>query len=303
MAKQDSKQKFTPTPPTSARPLSSRRVVRRSSSLNNDQKGTGLSSTEISRDTSIVSSSGRKSSFSNYGVLPPIDSSIDSDQKSCKKLNEERKNTNSKMTGSHDCHCDSRNQKIANHGPDTFGKRSNFGADETKKQKEDHQLSEQIIIKSTKDINNFHSSTNKSIDTTNKVKKDRRLYRKGDIFKSSSSIEFSSSSGKRREIPGNPLFTAPAEADKTKNDRLLLAFRTPSGERLERYFSPTDRIGDVLAFLGNTIETQSNDENVQNLELFTNDVPKRKLDDLEVTLSECRLSNRTVLNVLILEDS
>ena len=280
------------------------RVVRRpvrSSSLNDDQKGIGLSSTEISRDTSTVSSSGRKSSFSSYGVLPPIHSSIDSDHKPCKKLNEGRKDT--KMTGSHDYNFDSHNQQIANHGLDTFGKRSNFFADETKKQKQDHQLSEQIIITSTKDMKNFHYSSKQPIDTINQVKKDRRLYRKGDIFKNSSSIEFSSSSGKKREILGNPLFTAPAEPDKTNDERLLLAFRTPSGERLERYFCPTDRIGEVLAFLENTIETQSNDEIVQNLELFTNDVPKRKLDDLEATLSECRLSNRTVLNVTILDDS
>lgn len=79
-----------------------------------------------------------------------------------------------------------------------------------------------------------------------------------------------------------------------KNEpKLLLAVRTPSGRRFERYFHPTDTLQFVIA----AAESQSNTK-YEHCVIETMDVPRRSFRDLTKHLQDCGIQNKSVLCVL-----
>ena len=137
--------------------------------------------------------------------------------------------------------------------------------------------------------------------------KSRALYRKGDIFKAPREQSEKSSNLTKEEdgtniknlIKKDKLFLIPCEPPSTDTDRLHLAFRHPEKERIQRYFSPTDRIGDVLEFLAGTL---SEKVYISELGLHTNDFPSRKLENLDATLFDCGISDKMILNFMVYDD-
>ncbi|XP_038078305.1 UBX domain-containing protein 10-like [Patiria miniata] len=73
-------------------------------------------------------------------------------------------------------------------------------------------------------------------------------------------------------------------------DRVLIAVKLPEGERLQRYFRPSDSIADIVSFAEHTSQRVFSDCNV-----FTSDVPKKMIDDLTVTINKAGLGHRTLL--------
>ena len=136
----------------------------------------------------------------------------------------------------------------------------------------------------------------------------RKLYRKGDIFRVTGTITRDASMKTTSEdgtIVGDfsdktTLFRISSEPGENSIERIHLAFRIPNKSRIDRYFLPTDRIGDIIAFLQHVIF--DNHETKYMLELFINDFPRRKLEQLTSTLSDANVKDRTVIDVLICDD-
>ncbi|NXO24322.1 UBX10 protein, partial [Cisticola juncidis] len=72
--------------------------------------------------------------------------------------------------------------------------------------------------------------------------------------------------------------------------RLLLAVRSPSGQRFEHHFKPSDSLQTVLAVAGQKLLA-----NYQHCSLETVEVPRRRLCDLSKSLQECGILPRSVL--------
>uniref|UniRef100_A0A8C5QAY4 UBX domain protein 10 n=1 Tax=Leptobrachium leishanense TaxID=445787 RepID=A0A8C5QAY4_9ANUR len=72
--------------------------------------------------------------------------------------------------------------------------------------------------------------------------------------------------------------------------RLLLAIRTHTGQRFERYFRPTDTLHVVLAVAEEKTGTSCKKCSVEAME-----VPRRSFPDLHLTLQECGILNKSVL--------
>ena len=82
-------------------------------------------------------------------------------------------------------------------------------------------------------------------------------------------------------IPNEPLEDEP---------RILLAIKLPNGQRLQRYFRPSDRFTDISTYA----ETESN-QSFCNCNLFINQVPKRLVSNWKETFHEAGLLDRTLL--------
>ncbi|XP_026776840.2 UBX domain-containing protein 10 [Pangasianodon hypophthalmus] len=78
---------------------------------------------------------------------------------------------------------------------------------------------------------------------------------------------------------------------------VLLALRTPCGQRLKCQFQPTDTLRDVVA----TAEDQSG-KRYEHVLIETMEVPRRSFTNLNMTLSQCGIINKSVL-CISLKDS
>ncbi|XP_029434585.1 UBX domain-containing protein 10 [Rhinatrema bivittatum] len=79
----------------------------------------------------------------------------------------------------------------------------------------------------------------------------------------------------------------------SEEPRLLLAVRSPSGERFERYFRPRDSLQTVLVVAEHKTTCQ-----YKNCIIETMEVPRRSFFDLTKSLQECGISNKSVLCIL-----
>ncbi|XP_063173401.1 UBX domain-containing protein 10 [Candoia aspera] len=75
--------------------------------------------------------------------------------------------------------------------------------------------------------------------------------------------------------------------------RLLLAIRSPLGERFERYFRPTDNLGTVVA-----AAEQKNAAAYRRCSIGTVEVPRRTFSDLSKSLQDCAICHKSVLCIL-----
>ncbi|XP_030819608.1 UBX domain-containing protein 10 [Camarhynchus parvulus] len=72
--------------------------------------------------------------------------------------------------------------------------------------------------------------------------------------------------------------------------QVLLAVRSPSGQRFEHHFKPSDSLQTVLAVAGQKLLA-----NYQHCSLETMEVPRRSFSDLTKSLQECRILPKSVL--------
>ncbi|XP_069466472.1 UBX domain-containing protein 10 [Ambystoma mexicanum] len=72
--------------------------------------------------------------------------------------------------------------------------------------------------------------------------------------------------------------------------RLLLAVRSPSGRRYERYFRPTDSLQTIVAVTELRSITR-----YKNCSIETMEVPRRSFSDLSKSLEDCGILNKSVL--------
>ncbi|XP_007423175.1 UBX domain-containing protein 10 [Python bivittatus] len=100
---------------------------------------------------------------------------------------------------------------------------------------------------------------------------------------------------KRRE-GGSPTLALNLEEPCEKEPRLLLAIRSPSGERFERYFRPTDNLGTVVA-----AAEQKNEAAYRRCSIGTVEVPRRTFSDLTKSLQDCAICHKSVLCILLEE--
>ncbi|XP_036602872.1 UBX domain-containing protein 10 [Trichosurus vulpecula] len=75
--------------------------------------------------------------------------------------------------------------------------------------------------------------------------------------------------------------------------RLLLAVRSPSGQRFVRHFRPTDNLQTVVA-----VAEQKNLTTYHHCSIETMEVPRRSFSDLSKSLEECRIPHKSVLGIL-----
>nr|XP_023960155.1 UBX domain-containing protein 10 [Chrysemys picta bellii] len=78
-----------------------------------------------------------------------------------------------------------------------------------------------------------------------------------------------------------------------KEPRLLLAVRSPSGQRFEHHFRPTDSLQTVLA-----VAEQKNTTKYKRCSVETMEVPRRSFPDLTKSLQECGIPHKSVLCIL-----
>lgn len=71
---------------------------------------------------------------------------------------------------------------------------------------------------------------------------------------------------------------------------VLLALRTPCGQRLKCQFQPTDTLRDIVA----TAQDKSGNR-YEHVLIETMEVPRRSFTDLNMTLSQCGIVNKSVL--------
>ncbi|NWT99872.1 UBX10 protein, partial [Urocynchramus pylzowi] len=71
---------------------------------------------------------------------------------------------------------------------------------------------------------------------------------------------------------------------------LLLAVRSPSGQRVEHHFKPSDSLQTVLAVAGQKLLA-----NYQHCSVETMEVPRRSFSDLSKSLQECGILPKSVL--------
>lgn len=80
------------------------------------------------------------------------------------------------------------------------------------------------------------------------------------------------------------------EEPSEKEPRLLLAIRSPSGQRFERHFRPTDSLKAILA-----VAEQKNLTRYKSCSIETVEVPRRTFSDLTRSLQECAIPHKSVL--------
>ncbi|KAM8927566.1 UBX domain-containing protein 10 isoform 2-T2 [Pelodytes ibericus] len=80
------------------------------------------------------------------------------------------------------------------------------------------------------------------------------------------------------------------EEPSDQEPRLLLAIRSHSGQRFERYFRPSDTIQTVLA-----VAEEKTGASCDNCCVETMEVPRRSFPDLHRTLQDCGIPNKSVL--------
>ncbi|NXB67913.1 UBX10 protein, partial [Struthidea cinerea] len=82
-----------------------------------------------------------------------------------------------------------------------------------------------------------------------------------------------------RMSPGSP-----------EEPHMLLAVRSPSGQRFEHHFKPSDSLQTVLAMAGQKLSA-----NYQHCSVETTEVPRRSFSDLTKSLQECGILHKSVL--------
>ncbi|XP_042333669.1 UBX domain-containing protein 10 [Sceloporus undulatus] len=90
-----------------------------------------------------------------------------------------------------------------------------------------------------------------------------------------------------------PLSALNLEEPSAEEPRLLLAIRSPSGQRFERHFKPTDSLKTVLA-----VAAQKNSATYRHCSIETVEVPRRTFSDLSKSLAECAIPHKSVLCIL-----
>ncbi|XP_052573390.1 UBX domain-containing protein 10 [Peromyscus californicus insignis] len=93
---------------------------------------------------------------------------------------------------------------------------------------------------------------------------------------------------KRQSSSGSSNMEEPTEQE----PRLLLAIRSPSGQRFVRYFRPSDNLQTVLA-----VAEQKNKATYQHCSIETMEVPRRRFSDLTKSLQECGILHKSVLGI------
>ncbi|NXV83141.1 UBX10 protein, partial [Atlantisia rogersi] len=95
----------------------------------------------------------------------------------------------------------------------------------------------------------------------------------------------------RRMKQENPLMSAlGVEESLREESHLLLAIRSPSGQRFEQHFKPTDSLQTVLAVAEQKLSAQ-----YQCCSIETMEVPRRSFSDLGRSLHECGVLHKSVL--------
>ncbi|NXI94179.1 UBX10 protein, partial [Psophia crepitans] len=84
--------------------------------------------------------------------------------------------------------------------------------------------------------------------------------------------------------------TLSAEEPPKEESQLLLAVRSPSGQRFEHHFKPTDSLQKVLAVAGQKMSAEYKRCSVE-----TTEVPRRSFSDLTRSLHECGILHKSVL--------
>uniref|UniRef100_A0A8C6QML8 UBX domain-containing protein 10 n=1 Tax=Nannospalax galili TaxID=1026970 RepID=A0A8C6QML8_NANGA len=87
-------------------------------------------------------------------------------------------------------------------------------------------------------------------------------------------------------------WAANLEEPSDQEPRLLLAVRSPSGQRFVRYFRPTDDLQTVI-----TVAEQKNKATYQHCSIETMEVPRRRFSDLTKSLQECGILHKSVLGI------
>lgn len=82
------------------------------------------------------------------------------------------------------------------------------------------------------------------------------------------------------------------EEPSDEEPRLLLAVRSPSGQRFVRYFRPSDNLQTVLE-----VAEQKNKATYQHCSIETMEVPRRRFSDLTKSLQECGILHKSVLGI------
>ncbi|KAM6219198.1 UBX domain-containing protein 10 [Rhynchocyon petersi] len=88
------------------------------------------------------------------------------------------------------------------------------------------------------------------------------------------------------------LGTGNLEEPSDQEPRLLLAVRSPSGQRFVRYFRPTDDLQTVVA-----VAEEKNNTTYPQCSIETMEVPRRSFLDLTKSLQECRIQHKSVLSI------
>ncbi|XP_003934968.2 UBX domain-containing protein 10 [Saimiri boliviensis] len=82
------------------------------------------------------------------------------------------------------------------------------------------------------------------------------------------------------------------EEPSDQEPRLLLAVRSPTGQRFVRHFRPTDDLQTIVA-----VAEQKNKTSYQHCSIETMEVPRRHFSDLTKSLQECRIPHKSVLGI------
>lgn len=96
--------------------------------------------------------------------------------------------------------------------------------------------------------------------------------------------------GRKMRQEGPLLSTLSLEEPLQKESRLLLAIRSPSGQRFEHHFKPTDSLQMVLAIAEHQTATK-----YERCSIETTEVPRRSFCDLNRSLQECGIPHKSVL--------
>ncbi|XP_037684254.1 UBX domain-containing protein 10 [Choloepus didactylus] len=83
------------------------------------------------------------------------------------------------------------------------------------------------------------------------------------------------------------------EEPSDREPRLLLAIRSPLGQRFVRHFRPTDDLQTIVA-----VAEQKNKTTYHHCSIETMEVPRRSFSDLTKSLQECRIPHKSVLGIL-----
>lgn len=111
--------------------------------------------------------------------------------------------------------------------------------------------------------------------------------------------QMNNSTANGKSSGGSPLTLSkeePPEPSKHSGaiDSLLLAVRAPCGRRLEQHFNPTDTLLMVRVSAEDRFGHRYEDAFIQTL-----DVPRRSYTDLDMTLAQCGIKNRSVLCITL----
>ncbi|KGL76279.1 UBX domain-containing protein 10, partial [Tinamus guttatus] len=99
--------------------------------------------------------------------------------------------------------------------------------------------------------------------------------------------------GRKMRQESSSLSASSLEEPPKKEPSLLLAIRSPSGQRFEHHFKPTDTLQKVLA-----VAEQKTTTRYKHCSVETMEVPRRSFCDLTRSLQECGILHKSVLCIL-----